>query len=264
MKYHLGTPIGNTFFNHVMLDTKGTGHILFTYAEKRDPMKALETIRKYPEFTIIIDSGAFSVWNSGKSIDRNELLNYYKTLKAYRSDLIFINLDVIPGKRGQKPSKAEADAACAAGLDNYYFFKKNGVDTLPVFHEDDNWDYLEIFKKETDYIAISPANDSSRQKRIKWLDGVYSNLKGNWKTHGLAATAVPLLERYPFYSVDSINWKTSLLYGNGKHYDNEVTSKLARSADMKYHLLEKDLLFYIKVQKDITDLWTRRGITWKD
>lgn len=264
MKYHLGTPIGNTFFNQAMLDTGGTGSILFTYAEKRDPVVALETIRKYENFTIIVDSGAFSVWNSGKTLQRDDLLQYYKTLHAYRNDLIFINLDVIPGERGRKPTKEEAELACRRGLDNYHYFKKNGINPLPVFHEGDNFDYLEVFKNETDYIAISPANDSSRQRRIRWLDMVYSNLKANYKTHGLAATAQPLLERYPFYSVDSINWKASVMYGRGIYYDHETTSKLARSREMKYHLLVKEIEHYVKLEDYVTKLWAKRGVTWNN
>lgn len=263
MKYYLGTPYGNTFFNQAMLETNGTGSILFTFAEQNNPQLALKTLTKYDNFNIIIDSGAFSVWNSGKVMDRNILLNYYKKLKEYRSDLLFINLDVIPGERNRKPTPEEAYIACEKGLENYYFFKKNGINTLPVFHEGDDFKFLQIFKNETDYIAISPANDSSRVKRQVWLDRVYADLKANYKTHGLAATAVPLLERYPFYSVDSINWKTSVIYGNGKHYSHEVTSKLARDNNHKLSLLKKDIEYYVGVEKYITNLWKKRGVVWE-
>lgn len=245
-----------------MLETGGTGNILFTFAEKRDPKVALETIRKYDNFNIIIDSGAFSVWNSGKTMDRDELLAYYKHLYAYRQDLTFVNLDVIPGVRGRKPTKAEAEIACQQGLENYYWFRKNGIETMPVFHEGDDFKYLEIFKKETDYIAISPANDSSVKRRIVWLDQVYRNLKGDYKTHGLAATSIQLLKRYPFYSVDSINWKTPVIYGRSSVNKNEYLGRLARVH--KEMVLKKEVQFYVDQQAAMTHLWKTRGIEWKD
>lgn len=247
-----------------MLETGGTGSILFTFADKRDPDVVIPILKQYEAFNIIIDSGAFSVWNSGKKMDRDELLRYNKKIKAYRDDINFINLDVIPGERGRKPTPQEAEEACKGGLDNYYFFKKNGINPLPVFHEDDNFDYLEIFKNETDYIAISPANDSSTQRRIRWLDRVYGNLRGEYKTHGLAATAIPLLQRYPFYSVDSINWKAVHIYGRmaSGNIDKSKTSQLARDKDTLNYMLKQEIAFYVKLEKDITNLWSKRGIEW--
>lgn len=262
MKYYLGTPFAHTFFTKAMLETGGTGNVLFTYAEKRDAKEAIACLRPYENFDIIIDSGAFSAWNSGKTIDRSELLNYYKALKLYRPDLNFINLDVIPGKRGFKPSIKEAQEACEQGWQNYMWFKANGIDVLPVFHEDDPWKYLQMMKDSTDFIAISPANDSSTSRRILWLDAVYADLKANYKTHGLAATAEPLLKRYPFFSVDSINWKAGLLYGRSHLHDDRITSALGHSSKMKQYVLEKEIEYFKRLQEEITYLWRKRGISW--
>ena len=172
MRYYLGTVFGKSFYNDALIRTGGTGNVLLSYAGQMKVEKALETIKFFDSSKMIIDSGAFSVWNSGKTMDRNKLLAYYKRLKQYRLDFDFINLDVIPGDRGRKPTRTEVDQACKEGLENYYWFREQGIETVPVFHEDDNWEYLEIFRKDNLYIY--------RQKRrvglILWLDKVY----GNW------------------------------------------------------------------------------------
>jgi len=266
VKYYLGYQPNNKYEQTPLIETGGTGAVLLSYAACKSAEDAVRSIKLFENFDIIVDSGAFSVWNSGKSMSRDDLLSFYKYILAFRSERIhFINLDVIPGERGRKPTPQEAEEACKGGLDNYLFFKKNGINPLPVFHEDDNFEYLEIFKNETDYIAISPANDSSKQRRMLWLDKVYSNLKANYKTHGLAATAVPLLERYPFYSVDSINWKAAVIYGHGHHFTKEHTSALSRGAKNGHRdmILRREIPHFVKIQEEITNLWSKRGVIWQ-
>lgn len=263
MRYHLSDNLSNSYYQRTMLSHGGTGNVLFSYITNPRADGAINNLRRYNEYNIIIDSGAFSVWNSGKSIDKAALLDYYQKLQAFRNDIYFVNLDVIPGERGRKPTPEEATAACEAGWQNYLEFKKAGINVLPVFHEDDNWDYLEKMKNETDYICISPANDSTRQQRMIWLDRVYANLKADYKTHGLAATAEKLLERYPFYSVDSVNWKVPAMWGQSKvEKDRRVTGVLARAGSTKIIAIEKEIDFYIQLQENITELWKKRGVVW--
>lgn len=229
MKYYFTSDFSNSFFTDALLNNE-VDNLLVSFASaqgstlQRKTDKALTILNKYRSDTnIIIDSGAFSAWNSGYQVNRDELLHFYKEIKQQFPHANFINLDVIPGEKGRKPTEKEADLACQLSWENFLWFRDNGIMTLPVFHEDDNWDYLHMMMKETDYIAISPANDSSTKRRMVWLDRTYSILKADYKTHGLAATSKKLLERYPFYSVDSINWKTVLIFANQRSFNGEQT-----------------------------------------
>ena len=243
----------------------------FASAKEKTMEKKIENAIKVlsqfnPTPNIIIDSGAFSAWNSGHEVDRNELLVFYKAIRKAFPEAHFINLDVIPGAKGRKPTKKEADEACRLSWENFLWFKEHGVTTLPVFHEDDNWDYLNMMMKETDYIAISPANDSSVKRRMMWLDKVYSILKADYKTHGLAATSKRLLERYPFYSVDSINWKAATIYGRSaleKRIPTQITSAMARHKEGKEFVLEREINHQKDLEKHITKLWASRGVKWE-
>lgn len=268
MKYYLGQDFSNSYFHEVMLaENGGTKNILFSHASAKNYEKCIEIMKKYPKDTeFIIDSGAFSVWNTGGTVDRVKLLEFYQVIKKAFPHSHFINLDSIPGKKGQKPSKAEVKRACEESWDNYMFFKANNFEVLPVFHEDDEWEYLHRMMKETDYIAISPANDSSVKRRMKRLDRVYSILKADYKTHGLAATSIQLLKRYPFYSVDSINWKTALLYGRmiSGSIPQHQTGQIARTPHGKRLILRREIKHFVQLEKEMTHLWAKRGIVWKD
>lgn len=265
MKYFLGIEPNAQKHFEVMKKANSTKHLLLSFAACPDYEKMNNIINSFDQsFDFIIDSGAFSVWSSGKApIDRNELLNFYKHIDKSKHNVWFINLDIIPAVRGQKPTRLEAKQACEQGWDNYLFFKKNGVQVLPVFHEDDEWEYLEKMKKENVYMCISPANDSSLKKRMLWLDGVFKDIKGNYKTHGLAATSKKILERYPFYSVDSINWKAPLLFGRSAASDNRSISKIARDGNNHYDILKREVEYYKNLQDYITRLWESRGIKWQ-
>lgn len=228
---------------------------------------AVKILKQFnPQPNIIVDSGAFSAWNSGHEVDRDELFTFYKRIKHEFPDAHFINLDVIPGAKGRKPTKKEADEACRLSYENFLWFKEHGIETLPVFHEDDNWDYLYEFMKCTNYIAISPANDSSVKRRMMWLDKVYSILKADYKTHGLAATSKRLLERYPFYSVDSINWKAPFIYGRSasdKHVPQKIVSAMARHEQGKDYMLDNEIRNQEALERHITNLWAARGVKWE-
>lgn len=266
MKYYLSA-VSNTYASlESMKKTGGTGQILVSYAQVKNVDSVIKLLNNFKDSEVIIDSGAFTAWNIGKPVKREDLLVYYKKLQQYRDDLHFINLDVIPGSKGHKPTFSQAEAACAEGWENYLWFKKNGVEVLPVFHEDDEWDYLHMMMEHTNYIAISPANDSSKQRRMVWLDRVYKILRADYKTHGLAATSKELLQRYPFYSVDSINWKSAHMFGrsSSRAYGQDQTASLARDNKTLYHIFVQDINFHKHLQKEITDLWARRGVVWKD
>lgn len=264
MKYYLGIQVTHGEYNRVMVRTNGTGCVLFSYADEKKADVIIERLKDYKDFDVIVDSGAYSLWNTGKQVDREDLLDCYKAIKAYRNDVRFINLDVIPGERGKKPTKEQVITACREGWDNYLWFKQNGIQTLPVFHEHDDFKYLEMMKNETDYIRISPANDSSTKKRMLWLDKVFANLKADYKTHGLAATSKKLMERYPFYSVDSVNWKSVVMYGRSSILERDYVAKMARDPDYRQRILENEIRFYVDQQKYITTLWETRGIIWEN
>lgn len=267
MRYYLGIN-GHGVNKFDRLTAESHQYILFSYHYVKDSQLAAALLRRYSNNHFIVDSGAFSSWTLGKQINIDRLLEYYKVLQAVNPNTVFINLDKIPGSKGVKPNKSEAEEACKISLGNYLYLKKHIKNLLPVFHQDDDFKYLEIMKQETDYIAISPANDSHTNVRIKWLDKVYSNLKADYKTHSLAGVGKTLLQRYPFYSGDSVSYKSFAMWGRSNYYDPAMLKALHSNSRNTNELLDKvlpnEIKSYKRLQDDITKLWEKRGIKWEN
>ncbi|WP_438979922.1 hypothetical protein [Polynucleobacter sp.] len=265
MKYFLGVQ-NNSKFDYTTFENHN--YILFSYYYFNLPHIVKKVLSDIPDHEIIIDSGAFSAWNSNKSVAIEDVEQFYKYVYSIRPDAHFINLDKIPGARGRKPSEQEASEACEYSWKNYLRLRKITDKILPVFHEDDEWKYLQMMKDETDYIAISPANDSHTKKRIVWLDRVYGDLKADYKTHGLAATSEKLLKRYPFYSVDSVNYRAPAMYGRGSSASQAMFKVQRAKAESFTHYMErvipKEIAHFKKIETDMTKLWKRRGVEWNE
>lgn len=159
---------------------------------------------------LVLDSGAYSAWKSKESIDLEKYIKYALNYRQYFSHII--NLDVIPGDFGRKPSYAEVESSAKKSYENAQYMRSKGLDVMPVYHmgEDLKW-LLLMIEEGYDYIGISPANDVSTSTKRQWLDKVYNKITNNQgvptvKTHGFGVTSLPLLWRYPWTSCDSTSW----------------------------------------------------------
>ena len=87
---------------------------------------------------------------------------------------------------------------------------KLGIKTTPVYHGDDNVDYLKRYvDMGSDLIGIASPRKfrSSLSGKRRYLDTCFNLAeKLNFKVHGLAMTSVWQMLHYPFYSVDSSSW----------------------------------------------------------
>lgn len=168
----------------------------------------------------ILDSGAFSVWNRGETIDLDEYIRFCSDAPTCS---YYVNLDIIPGKPNDVKSKTPAliESACQGGWDNYQKMLKTLPleKVIPVFHQGDSFNWLERYLNfGTPYIGISPANDRTTVQKLLWLDEVQKYIfdsQGNpiVKTHGFAVTSFRLMKTMKWHSVDSASWVRSAAYG---------------------------------------------------
>lgn len=188
LSYHYMTPSMNKYF-----------------LEERDPSLFLENL--------IMDSGAFSAWNQGVVIDFEAYLEY---CRKYVNNITYVvNLDVIPAKPGQKQiSQEEIERSASAGWKNAQRMLRGGIPKeklIHVFHQNENFKWLERMVREFPYIGLSPANDRTTAEKMMWLDQCMpyvtdSEGKAIVKFHGFAVTSHALMMRYPWFSVDSASW----------------------------------------------------------
>jgi len=127
------------------------------------------TLVNDPTRLLILDSGAFSVWTRGVTIDLEEYISF---CEQHSECSYYVNLDVIPGKPGDKSSltKEAVEDSCKRGWDNWKMMierlPKDKV--IPVFHQGDDVKWLDKYLLAgVKYIGISPANDRATGDRQK-------------------------------------------------------------------------------------------------
>lgn len=151
---------------------------------------------------VFLDSGAYSAYTKGVDVD----------IRAY-CEYVHRNEDIIETVDG---------ALCASVLDgigdplktyqNQLLMESYGVRPLPCFHYGEDERYLQWYMARYDYITIGGMVPISTPQLIHWLDRLWEEYlcdrSGNPKVrvHGFGLTSLPLMKRYPWYSVDSSTW----------------------------------------------------------
>lgn len=154
----------------------------------------------------ILDSGAYSAYRIGAKIDIDEYCDFIKK----HIDMIdhYIVLDVI--------------GSDIKSYENLLYMQSKGLNPLPVFHQGDDFKYLELFVNgDYDFICLSPLDYSAKgSNMVNWLDKCFGDYicdehgRAKFKVHGLGLTTPHMMARYPWYSVDSTSWKLSAAFGS--------------------------------------------------
>lgn len=159
---------------------------------------------------VFLDSGAFSAFSLGVDVD----------LPAY-CEWIKRNLDII---------KSDGPDLMASVLDgigdplktyqNQCAMEQLGVRPLPCFHYGEDERYLEHYLANYAYITIGGMVPISTPQLFHWLDRIWNKYltdgsgRARIKVHGFGLTSVPLMQQYPWYSVDSSSWVQIGAHGN--------------------------------------------------
>lgn len=173
---------------------------------------------------LFLDSGAFTAFTKGVSIDNAEFIDFYKGWPKGTWDLVAA-VDVI--------GNAEAS------WENYEIIRKSIPSVLPTFHYGEPFEFLEKMVKEAKYIALGGvAQLGGGQKLLDWFDHVWGTYLVNRdgtakvKVHGFAVTNVSAMTRYPWESVDSSSWIMTSSFGNVMLFNkNNKPIKICFSSD---------------------------------
>lgn len=285
MRIHLATTthrLGSGDETRNLLPSEKHSGCLFSYAYEGQEHLWKECWDKMTDLRprVIIDSGAFTAWTSGKTINPRDYLewalDFDKRWRHKMASLRYINLDHIPASKGVSATPEQLKEAVEKSMKNADFLRLSGLaPVIEVFHQDEP---LEILKKLEDRrdggcIALSPRNDVSVQKREKWLYEVTKycvktfGRNGIPPAHGLAVTNETLLKAFPFYSADSSSWVSCLRFGGGKAAGlKDIPRYKDSDAAMAttIHVLRAEILKYKKMEHDMTALWSHRGIVWDE
>lgn len=145
---------------------------------------------------VFLDSGAFSAFTKGVEVD---IAGYCRYVRENSDIIEFASvLDHIGSAQGTYENQCTME-----GL---------GVTPLPCFHYGEDMRYLEYYISKYPYITLGGMVPISTQQLTLWLDDLFKNYLTDAngrplvKVHGFGLTSLPLMKRYPWYSVDSSTW----------------------------------------------------------
>lgn len=222
-----------------------TPHILesYHYVLKQ---KYVDDMRR-DNATVFLDSGAFSAWTLGATINIEDYCAY-----------IIRNRDIIRHEDGvMMASVLDGIGDPLQTWRNQLEMEQRGAKPLPCFHFGEDEKYLEWYIQNYEYITIGGMVGKSSQKLRIWLDRIWDRYlvdgSGNAKikVHGFGLTSVPLMADYPWYSCDSSSWIQAAAFGSAvhpKHGPLRVSEKSPSRHDAGQHLcnltpIEQDFLF---------------------
>src|SRR5437763_3288393 len=117
---------------------------------------------------LLLDSGAFTLFNSGGQVDFDRYMAYVSEVKD--EVLAAINLDIIPGSKGKRATPVETERACIASFDRWLRLHATGALILPVFHQTDDPAWLgRYLEYGATFIGISPSDNMPDILRKRWL-----------------------------------------------------------------------------------------------
>lgn len=148
-------------------------------------------------FTVFVDSGAFSADKSGAEIDIDEYCKFIKEIGA----TYYASLDVLGDSKETMKN-------------HNYMVEKWGLNPIPTFHMGSPLSDLQPVLDASNYIALGGLVFSSGI--MEHCDEVWQYILANkpkCKVHGFGLTNIELMDRYPWYSVDSSSFKSCKRFG---------------------------------------------------
>lgn len=152
------------------------------------------------QYRLIVDSGAFTAWNIGKTIKLDDYCRFLDSIERLRP-FNAVQLDVFgdPEKTWQ----------------NFLIMKRRGYDVMPVFTRGDTLERLEEMYAHTDYIMFGGITIGGKNLNyVKWF---MEQNKGR-HVHWLGFCNTDFVKHYKPFSIDSSSWSSGGRFGNVHFY----------------------------------------------
>jgi hypothetical protein len=151
---------------------------------------------------VFLDSGAFSAWSKGVSVDLPSYCHYIK-----ENDDILLKVD-----GDLWASVLDAIGDDQKTFENQKAMEKLGVRPLPCFHYGEDPRYLEYYVANYTSITIGGLVGKPDNLVRPWLDMIWEKYmidgagRAKTRVHGFGLTKPEMMRRYPWFSTDSSSW----------------------------------------------------------
>lgn len=185
--YFTGMPLATSDYLRLM---RGR-HVMYSF-----PCRGRAAYRELSRFSsVVLDSGAYSVWRRGLRIDLGAYADYCHSVSA-RVEW-YASLDVIGDWR--------------AGEKNLAAMEARGLAPVPVYHLGEPWGLLEDLVSAYERVALGRGSGMTFRLLWRLLEETFARTSDEAGTplvrfHGFRMTDRRLMRRFPFESVDSTTW----------------------------------------------------------
>lgn len=169
---------------------------------------------------LFIDSGAYSVAHSGRTIEIDDYIKFIKDNPKIKN---WAELDVIPYP---VLNTETADYCSKKSWENYVYMREriNHTHILPVFHYGEPKSALcrilntRVNGELVDYIGVGGRHGFTTAAQINYFKKIFAIIHSsdnpNVKVHAFGITVPAILEKFPFYSADSTTWLQAAINGS--------------------------------------------------
>lgn len=239
---------------------------LFSYVNDQSSIqKWINTYKECPktQSKLFIDSGAFSAWTKGTTIDVDEYINWLNERKDYI--YLFGQVDSIPGNIKTGHTTEQVYEAAQSTWNNFlYMYERveNKEGLLYTVHVGEPLTFLQQALEWRDkngqalkYIALGGMVGKNKTLKENFISQCYEVIKRssnpNVKVHAFGMTSLDLLEKYPITSADSTGWLMTAITGSimtpmGTICLSEQTLKDSNNYAKLSTEAQNDILNYIK------------------
>lgn len=246
-----------------------------------DPKGELLRSLGYTPSSVMLDSGAFTAWGSGESVDIHALAEWAGERAAEHPSAELLNLDVIPGTPTRPPDRQELDAAVMGSAANAEALRAWGLRVIEVFHLYEPLTVLDDImgrRRPGERIAFGGL--------ARWTGGPGGPIKRRFcraafahltrpdgsvpAVHGLGVSPDSRqigASQFPWASVDSTSWVSMGRYGVGV---TRAGRRLGGRSDPRAGNKVLAKLYSRRVLEAWADtgrfvpLWTSRGVVIRD
>ena len=177
--------------------------ILRDHAEGRWPSRA--DLSRLADMDILVDSGAFSAFRSGKPVTLDEYRAFLDMSRPER----YITLDVIGDWQATLHNCRELESA--------------GYAPIPVWHAQDPWELLRDLTVGYPLVALGglvPLTPTARSSVLRRIFGEHPH-----DYHGLGIGSPALLRAFPWASCDSSTWDYDSIFWRVQGWPDKWTPR---------------------------------------
>lgn len=195
-----------------MKDSKRKIPILISFAYMKDSL--IDTLKEHQDtFEIILDSGAFTAFNTGRSITIKDYINFLE--KSVLPFTYYFSLDSIGNTE--------------KSYENYNILCKEGFNPVPVFTRGDKPELFEEYYSRRGFVGIGGIAGTADNKF--YLKNLYDNhiVKREKQVHWLGFWDRDFLLYYKPFACDTQSWMSAARFGRSWYMNNRKLFTFDRS-----------------------------------